>query len=481
MVEGVAIHEMVFDKNRKPINYRIVDINRAYEINTGIKISAAKGKLATEVYAQKIPPYLKEYYGVISNGKPFIFETYFEPLERYFLISVFPLDKNHFVSVFQDITDRKNFETKIAESNLKNISEKKKFENVVKEMADAVVVIDKTNKITLVNKAMEKLSGYSERELMGKNYDGILKFVFDKDGKFLKDIPDVVFEKGIEKRPYQDVSIVRKDGKKMAVDGVASPITDEKGAVVGVVGIIRDVSKQRELDKLKTDFVSLASHQLRTPLTGIKWFSELLSEKSNKFPDDELSKYIRSIKESNERMITLVNDMLSVSRIESGKTLTVGNKTLSLKKILEMSIEDQNKLIQDMKVKVIGVEKIDSTIKVRGDLSNYLQIFGNLINNAVKYSHRNSEVFIKVSKNKKDLRVTIADSGLGIPADQTNRLFEKFFRADNVSRNIPGSGLGLYLVKSLIDNYGGKIVIESKEGEGTHVYVKLPYIIKPNG
>lgn len=242
------------------------------------------------------------------------------------------------------------------------------------------------------------------------------------------------------------------------------------------VTVFEDVTKQRQLDKMKKDFVSLASHQLRTPLTGVKWFAELVRDKSDSMGKEEIKKYMKSLSESNQRMIDLVNDLLSISRIESGNLKTEDWKSVSLKKIFESIVVDQSKQIKDKKIKVKGVDKISESLKIGGDEAQIFAIFENIFDNAVKYSKKDSIVEVSTTKQNDSVEVVISDHGLGIPEDQKKKLFEKFFRADNISGNIPGSGLGLYIVKNLVDIYGGSIKIESTEGLGTKVCVMLPLI-----
>ncbi|HEX9008156.1 MAG TPA: PAS domain S-box protein [Patescibacteria group bacterium] len=586
MVEGVAIHEVIFNKNGEPINYKILDVNDAFSINTTIKKDDAIGKMATDLYRTKKAPYLEEYYGTIRTGRPFSFDVYFEPLNKHFHISAFGLSKKSFVTVFQDITVRKEYEAEISRlasfpqlnpmpilemdknkkiiyknptyerwektvgkeksksfipkdideiivklnqdsrksirreieidgsyfseaitltdpsntiriyafdiSRIKEAEkmlaeqkadievEKKKLEAIVEGMADAVFVVDNKLKLVMVNKAMEDLSGFTEKELIGHRYKDKLKFYYEESGKEVLDIPKTLFESGDRGLPSGNGYLVRKNGTRVAIDGVGSPIKNERGEVILAVGVIRDVTRQRELDRMRTEFVSLASHQLRTPLTGIKWFVELLQDHFDNIPKNQVKEYIEKVGESNERMIQLVNDLLNVSRIESGKMTREVTKQISIKKILSTVLNDHDKIIGDKKMKIIGLSKIKD-YKIEGDETQLLQIFGNIIDNAIKYSEDGKHVWIDIrEENSKKILISIKDEGAGIPADQQKRLFERFFRGDNVSKYIPGSGLGLYIVKNLLENHGGKIWLESKEGKGTNVYVELPFIINNN-
>ena len=362
-----------------------------------------------------------------------------------------------------------------------NFRQRQKFEAVLRGMGEAVFVSDESRRIIMVNEAMEKLSGYKEKELIGYVYSDKLHFVSEKTGKELFGIPESIHKKGKAANPEEPGILIRKNGTRVAVDGIGAPYKDSAGRVMGGVGVIRDVTKAREIDKMKSDFVSLASHQLRSPLTGIKWFVELFLEGYEKMKREEMVDYVKKIGGSNQRLIDLVSDLLSVSRIESGKMKDIRDvKTYSLKDILRDSVVEIELLLKEKGARVVGVEEVDEDIKIKGDRTQLVQVFSNLFNNAVKFSPDGSKVFVEVTKNNKWINVTIQDRGVGIPKNQMKRLFEKFFRADNVSKHIPGSGLGLYVVKRLLESHGGKVSIESSVGKGTKVYVGLPIMYNNN-
>ncbi len=356
-----------------------------------------------------------------------------------------------------------------------NYGQRQKLEAILRGMGDAVFVSDENRRIIMVNRAMEKLSGFSEEELVGHVYSDKLHFISETTGKELFGIPKSIHEKGEIARPEEPGMLIRKDGKRIAVDGIGAPYKDTTGKVLGGVGVIRDVTVARELDKMKSDFVSLASHQLRAPLTGIKWFAELTIEEGKKMKKLEILDYVNKIGKSNQKLIELVDDLLSVSKIESGKMKASEQvRTLELKLALEDSVKEIELLLKENKSRVTGIEEVDSRIKISGDRTQLIQVFTNIFNNAVKFSPKNSEVKVRVEKGKRTVKVITEDKGLGIPKAQMKKLFGKFFRADNVAKHIPGSGLGLYVVKRLLESHGGKVRIESVEGRGTKVYVELP-------
>jgi PAS domain S-box-containing protein len=363
-------------------------------------------------------------------------------------------------------------EIKISEDLLRNSEEQLKA--VLMSMDDAVCVVDNDNKIILINKALEKLTGFTEKQLMGYDFKNKIALLSEKKGEPMFSLKTFDFLK-VTEMERGDGLLVTADNRRIPVEGKYSPIFGNNGKFIGGVIVGRDATENRDVDKMRTDFISLASHQLRTPLTGIKWFVELLNEQKDKISGEEISKYVSRIKESNERLIILVNDLLRVSRIESGKIKPVMVKDLSIKRVIEKSIEDQLGLIEEKSVKINGVNKFPKNVCMEGDETQMIQVFGNIINNAVKYSSVNSNVSIKMDRRPKNkVVVVVEDRGVGIPESQKAKLFERFFRGDNVSRNTSGSGLGLYVVKSMLKTHGGRIWIESVEGKGTKVFVELP-------
>ncbi len=234
--------------------------------------------------------------------------------------------------------------------------------------------------------------------------------------------------------------------------------------------------EREEIDTMKSEFVSLASHQLRTPLTGIKWFVDLmLRGKAGEVTADQKD-FLTQISDSNERMIKLVEDLLNVSRIEAGGTkFIITKKTTDIAPILDSLATDLIGLAEKHKVKIIRDTDFPKTLNLQVDSDKIRQVFGNLLSNAVKYSHEGDEVHIKAdSSDKQYTTFSISDTGLGIPTKDQGRMFEKFFRAENVqTKETDGTGLGLYVVKAIVEGHGGKLRFESKENMGTTFFVSL--------
>ena len=254
----------------------------------------------------------------------------------------------------------------------------------------------------------------------------------------------------------------------------------------GVIVVFRDVSKEYELDKAKTEFVSLASHQLRTPLSAINWYAEMLLDGTAGKMSKDANDYIREIYEGNQRMVELVNSLLDVSRLELGKLSNNAEPTDFIALVNSLEKELQTMIVSK---KLSFSKKLPSKMNaVSADPKLLRMIVQNLLSNAVKYTPDNGTVSVQLrDANEHDIkksgrRVTtpalffsVADTGYGIPAAQQAKIFSKLFRADNVrTLDVEGTGLGLYIVKEVIKKLGGAVWFESKESVGTTFYVVLP-------
>ena len=237
--------------------------------------------------------------------------------------------------------------------------------------------------------------------------------------------------------------------------------------------LTRANEKLRELDKMKSEFVSLATHQLRTPLSGVRWSLSMLinGEIGELTPEQKL--YMMKTYESNNRMILLINDMLQADRVESG-TLKFKFTQTNVQHLMENVLIELTEIANKRKVKVTFEHDPDLPL-LTIDPENMRIVLQNLVDNAIKYSRENTEVNVEMRKKDTDLLITVKDHGIGIPEANQANIFKRFFRAPNaVHTETDGSGLGLYIVESIIQKHHGTIRFESKENEGTTFYVTLP-------
>jgi signal transduction histidine kinase len=273
---------------------------------------------------------------------------------------------------------------------------------------------------------------------------------------------------------------IRKDKSRFPASSIVAPVI-LAGKIVGAVEVFRDITKEKEIDKAKTEFVSLASHQLRTPLSTVNWYSEMLlsGDVGEVTPDQK--KYLEEIYNGNQRMVDLVNTLLDVSRIEMG-TFMVEPKSTDIIKLAQSVIDEQKLQIDEKKIRFSTTFEHGIPL-IQADPKLLRMVIQNLLSNAVKYTPDEGKIEISIFlDNKKNILLKVMDTGYGIPRNQQNMIFTKLFRADNViGKDTEGTGLGLYIAKSIVEQTGGKLCFESVENKGTTFYATLPLGKRRNG
>ncbi|MES3032001.1 MAG: MASE1 domain-containing protein [Patescibacteria group bacterium] len=359
-----------------------------------------------------------------------------------------------------------------SETESELINERNKDEAILESIGEGVVVIDTNGIILMINRAAQIMLGVEPNNAIG-HYYGKIVHIEDKKGVPLP----------VEKRPFTLALSSNKvitdnyyfrphNNKKFPVTMNTAPIIFEQ-KVVGVIDVFRDITHEIEVDKAKSEFVSLASHQLRTPLTTIKWYSHaLLGEDGENLSQKQLE-YVQEMYHNNERMIELVNSLLNVSRIELGRFL-INPVSIDVREIA-------NEIIHDMKPyaesKNITIQKqYDPNIPPALADPNLMKIIlQNLLTNSIKYSEKHTAIHFRIKNKDEEILFIISDMGCGISKDQQDKIFTKMFRTENARTIDPeGSGLGLYIVKSIVEQSGGRIWFTSEVNKGSTFYVALP-------
>lgn len=376
--------------------------------------------------------------------------------------------------------DNRTQELEISKANIER--EKAKIETILQSIGDGVFVVDLESKIILMNNVAVDLSGWTADEAYGKSYRQIFQFIFEKaENRPYPDIIKEVIEKGIVKILANHTLLIRKDGAKVSISDSAAPLKDEEGKIFGCVVILRDVSRARELEKAKDNFISIAAHELRTPLGLMRWNLELLSLKKIKleYNDDA----IKTIYQNILRMIDLVNNLLNVAKIDQGLVQTKP-ELVNVVEVIKSVITDMSGILPEKLVKIsfnqtkLSFDYEQSSCELYVDKKQFTEVMQNLLSNAVKYSYPNGQVLVEIAHIKDDLRIAVTDQGIGIPTTDQQMVFSRFFRAENATAsNIEGSGLGLFVVKSYVESWGGKVWFASpwSKNGGTIFYITLPY------
>lgn len=363
-------------------------------------------------------------------------------------------------------------EKQLAENLREMDKAKSKDEALLGSIGDGVVAIDDQGKIILFNSAASKMIGMDQDVAVGRPYNLTLKFQSEEDKSPISDFINAVL-KGEKLTGNNRMMLIRTNGEMLPVLHTTSPILNSQKQITGVVVILKDITQERELEKLKDEFVSLASHELRTPMTAIKGLISMIFEGDYGSVSDSLKDPLTDIAKSTERLIQLVNDMLDVSRIESGRI----KFTLTELSVPELAAEVEGMLRPLAEQKNVRLEVISSPLnKVSADSDKVKEILINLANNALKFTDQGS-VTISFRPNGRYAYISVTDSGIGISKENQEKLFEKFSQiGSSQNGRPPGTGLGLYISREFARRMGGELWIERSEpGQGSTFTFALPF------
>src|SRR3989344_2588991 len=380
------------------------------------------------------------------------------------------------VVTLQDLTEIKKLQEVEAVSRAEAEATRHGTE-LVESAGEGILSVDKDGRINLWNAAMTKLTGYSTEEVLGKSLKEGLHLVdksrlaFDVFGEVLSKVFSQ--KKSINLSFVDGFFLLDKNDARIAVEITASPLLHEDGNIYGVVIVVSDETREFKADRIKSEFVSIASHQLRTPLSTIKWFSEMMSHGDVGELNKSQQAFIDDILSSVERVINTVNMLLNVSRIEQ-ETLAVVPEITDLVKLVGVIIEEA-KLDMEQKNLNISFDVKDNFPLIKLDPRLIRFVLENLIQNAIRYSFRDGNIAITMEKDKEFVKISVVDHGYGIPKDEQSRIFQKFFRASNAQAIIQdGTGLGLFIAKSAIELSGGTIWFVSEKDKGTTFSFTIP-------
>jgi PAS domain S-box-containing protein len=348
--------------------------------------------------------------------------------------------------------------------------QRNKIEIIINSIGDAVIVTDQGGHIIMFNPAAGNMLQISEKSIK-KKFDQIINFTTPKKKELL--IEEFI---ELEENTFTVNRAVLKDDKQNRFFDInSSKFRDTAKDVLGTVIVIRDITRNVEIENMKSEFVSVASHQLRTPLSAIRWFLEMMLAGDLGSINDEQKEVLTDTLESNKRMIYLVNDLLNVSRLEDAK-LNVEPQPTDLKALLNSIIKESESIATKKNIE-IDLSAVADIPEINIDASLIGQVLQNLFSNAVKYSLNNTTVSVELKVKEQDIYLAITDQGHGIPIAQQKRIFEKFFRATNaIKMETEGTGLGLYIAKMLVELSDGHIGFLSEEGKGSTFYFTLPLV-----
>lgn len=339
---------------------------------------------------------------------------------------------------------------------------RKRAEAILASTGDGLIVFDPDDIVTYINPAAATLAGLKPSKFLGKQM---------QLWKMLSMMPEENLDPAADGSQVREVRIEEPEHRIMDVR--TDPVLDEQGRYLGYVATLHDVTAEREVGQMKNEFVSTVSHELRTPLTSIKGYIDLILDGEAGEINEIQREFLSIVKQNSDRLVELINDMLDISRIESGR-IHLKIQPLDMCDLIAGAVDTFQAVSEQSGHKLIP--KAPSNLpKAAGDRDRVGQVLMNFISNAIKYSPEGGSVTVKATFDDKNVTVSITDQGIGIAKEDQAKLFTKFYRVDSsLTREIGGTGLGLSICKSIIELLGGKVGVKSAAGKGSTFWFSLP-------
>ncbi len=351
------------------------------------------------------------------------------------------------------------------------VEEKEELISTIDSLSAGLVMVNRRGRVTLVNTSAQHIFSATEEAAEGKNYTEFITIEPVRE----------LFTKALESQEEgaAEVSVMDEEaGIERIFQVQVALVTDDDNEVIGAVAIFNDITEIRNIERMKTAFVSTVSHELRTPLTSIKGFvSTLLADTDGYYDNDTRLEFLGIIDAETDRLRRLIEDLLNVSRIEAGRALQLNPKPIDVPGLAEKVCTIQRSYTHKHTLSTHFTEDFPTIV---ADEDKVDQILTNLVNNAIKYSPDGGQVKVRgwYEPEVEQVVVGVSDQGIGIPKDQAAKVFERFHRVDNRdTREVGGTGIGLFLVKHLVEVHGGEIWVESEPGQGSEFLFRLP--LKP--
>ncbi|HEY9733817.1 MAG TPA: ATP-binding protein [Drouetiella sp.] len=364
--------------------------------------------------------------------------------------------------------DKQNVDTLMAERN-KFISERNKLELVLMSIADGVVVCDRDNKVQIVNAAATQLFTKEAKELLGK------PLVFCTEGPDSPQICQIVqgFTDTVSPGSSEPVAQQVHLGELVVRVNMAPIILNKE--FLGSVLIMHDVTKQAELERMKSEFISNVSHELRTPITSIKSYVDTLCNHGEKLDPDIYREFLQIIDSEADRLMFLVNDVLELSKVEEANR-DFETEPSDIRGAIEYALRALNLMAKDRQIELALVCEEEDIPLVEINIESIERVIINLLTNGIKYTPVGGKIEVIVShlKEENEIRVDVKDNGIGIPEDCLEQIFDRFFRVEKKVHTIKGTGLGLTIVKKIVEKHGGRLSVTSALGEGSTFSFFLP-------
>lgn len=348
--------------------------------------------------------------------------------------------------------------------------ERARLQAVLDQLPEGVLLFDAAARLLMSNRSAEEILGRAvDHETPLVSFGATYGFL-QADGRLYQPGAEPIVRTFSTGRPVlgEEQIVRRADGRELPIVSNVAPVRDAGGELAAVIMVFQDISSLREMDRLRDEFLSIAGHELRSPITSIRGLAQLLQRHWPQMEPERIAASLGSIAEQTEQMAQLVDELLDVSRIRSGR-LALAMQPCDLVALLRTVVERAAPQ-REGEIRLRAPEPLT----VAGDAGRLLQVVTNLIDNAAKYSDPRAPIEVTALRDDGWATVAVRDRGIGIPAEGLERLFERFYRAENAAQHAGGLGLGLYICREIVERHGGTIAVASTPGEGSLFTVRLP-------
>ncbi len=349
--------------------------------------------------------------------------------------------------------------------------EKRRLDAILEYSADGVLILDSAQRIQVFNRALSRLTGWQATDAIGRHHDEVIRWAHLETDRDLSDAVAGGWPLPSARPLYVEGDLRRRNGGTVSVGLIYAPLFGQDRRLVNIIANVRDITRFREADEIKSTFVSVVSHELKTPVALIQGYAETLLRKDARWDPKTRQESLEVILEEADRLHHLIDNLLDASRLEAGK-LPLETEPMALGALAERVAErfrtqtDHNEIQVDFPSDYPFVE---------GDPTRLEQVLNNLLSNAIKYSPEGGLIEIDGRSTGDEVIVTVTDQGVGIPFEEQPHIFESFFRGSReYQQQTSGAGLGLYLAKAIVEAHGGRIWVESNPGEGAAFSFALP-------
>lgn len=367
-----------------------------------------------------------------------------------------------------DVTDdRLSIAMNQIASNLQELKilremDQERTKTLVESIGSGLLMFGREGNLNMVNGVFEKQFGYKRRDILGKQFYSI---------EFPEEVEEVIEEVFLTEAIYEKQMTLRREEERLHLSVYGAPVIGMHGNWLGIIIVFHNITELVRLEEIRKDFVANVSHELRTPVTSIKGFTETILDGA--IDNQEVTiQFLEIIQKESDRLQLLIDDLLELSRIERAE-FQLQMKYVKVSEVVQdaIAITENQRLEKQIDLRIEGNE----AVVVEADDRRLIQIFVNLLTNAISYSKPNTCIHVTYGTTEEEVFVAIRDEGIGIAPEEKNRLFERFYRVDKArARDSGGTGLGLAIVKHLVEAHKGRIEVESEVDEGTTFTIYLP-------